>query len=386
MFRGPRLLTLALGAVLAAVAAAGDDRVPFVEGLRHMGSCVVESPVVRPAEGPRSRVVLAEGLVDGGNEEQPLERAFGPSRSARDFTDADTVEPPRSTAHPIPERTVPPFPAAVPLESMLAGDDLGRHNRVHDVLVGPPRPAPETSPQSAPGPVISADYFTDATAGAATIQLLDDQLPPAPPAAVPLTPESPPAAVPGRTPPATAPYVSSGFVDPRYESTSESSIYTSVCRRCGRTHCHCVYAPFGDAVRSAFGQQIHRGSARLLTLYAYDFHPVGTPHQSQLTSRGSYQLDKMVARLQYTPSPIRIEASGNDSLDAARRIRVLESLGALGIADADGLVVTVRTGAGRPAIEMLESSYDLLESIRLRGRTIEEGGSATFTGGAQFGQ
>lgn len=387
MIRSFHLLTLALGAILSTGVADAGEHAPFAEGLFHLGSSVRDARHQQNHRDAGSPVVHAD-LDDANGNNSRVEQTLGaisveyivPER----VPEHDPGDVARTAPREVPEANVPGETGVVPLETMLDGEDLGIRDRVHEFLTR--RPPTEQDPEVDTEGVIAADFLTDESDAAATVQLSDDQLPPPPPPSAGPTegpePPEPAAPMPAMESPPTLPSapVSTGFIDPRYQLSAESSIYTWTCERCGRLHCHCVYAPFGEAMRSAFGQQIHLGSAELMTLYAYDFHSERTPLQSRLTTRGEYQLDKIVRRLQFTPAPIRIQATGNDALDAARRIRVLEALGDRGIADADGLVVTVRTGAGRPAIELLESSNGLLESIRERGRTIKD------VGGARFGQ
>lgn len=394
MIRSSHILTLALGAVLTAGVAGAGEQPSLARGLVGLGSGVQDAR--RPQSNPDapSPVVHAH-LDDADRSRGRVEQTLGaisvdymvPERVPEDELDDVGQTAPME----FPEAIAPAETRAVPLETMLGGDDLGVHDRVHEFLTRRTRTEQRHDVDAAG--VIAAEFRSDEQDDpAATVQLSDDQLPPAPPPSAglmsgPDTPRPAAAASPVEAPPAipSAP-LTTGFIDPRYELSAESSIYVWTCQRCGRTDCHCVYAPFGEAVRSAFGQQIHLGSARLMTLYAYDFLPEGTPRQTELTSRGEYQLEKIVSRLQYTPSRIKIEASGNDTLDAARRMRVLQALGAMGIDNADGMVVTVRTDPGRPAVELLESSYDLLESIRERGQTLQGGGTATFSGATRFGQ
>lgn len=217
-----------------------------------------------------------------------------------------------------------------------------------------------------------------------------DGIPPEPPAPSPMASAEPrqpaSASESGVLIPQAVPEAPPGYIDPRYVFSGESSVYTSTCRRCGRVHCQCVYAPFGESVSTAFGRQIYHGSAALMTLYSFDFQPQETSDPSELTSRGQYQLDKIVRRLRFTPAPIRIQATPDADLNAARRQQVVQALEARGVTDASGLVVTVRTGEGRSSAEELESSGGFLENLNQRGQTVQVQSSAGFSGAAVFGR
>jgi hypothetical protein len=207
-------------------------------------------------------------------------------------------------------------------------------------------------------------------------QAIAETPPPAPEAAE-TVPETPIETVPGMIVPAPQ---FEGGIHPYYVTSAEDSHYFSECRHCGRAHCRCTYAPLGASLIAAFGRQAYLGSVEMMTLFDYDFS------HSALTVRGIHQLQKCVRRMEVTPGPIKIEATWNPAVDAARREHVVEMLTAWGVPEAGGLVITVRTERGREAIESLETSEGLLQQIRARGRTIRPEDSATFSGTAIFGR
>jgi hypothetical protein len=172
-----------------------------------------------------------------------------------------------------------------------------------------------------------------------------------------------------------------GGYHPYYIISGEQSIYASECYLCGHRHCRCTYAPFGDSVYAAFSRQAYLGAVQLLSLYDYDFQQI----RPELTPRGTYQLQKCLRQLEITPDAIKIQATLNMELDAARREYVIGMLSLWGISNAESMVTTVRMPKGRPSIETLETANGLLNNLSDRGRTIRAGGSAAFTG-ARFGQ
>lgn len=148
--------------------------------------------------------------------------------------------------------------------------------------------------------------------------------------------------------------------------------------------CESHVSSFGDSIYSAFSQQISNGSASLMTLYNYDFYPLGTERQAEISVRGKYQIQKIVDRLQFTSADIKLQATGDQILDSRRQANVIALLTDYGISN--NQVVLYHTYPGRSALEMKAHGLNLLNSVELRGRTVQSSGTASFSGSATFGQ
>jgi hypothetical protein len=144
--------------------------------------------------------------------------------------------------------------------------------------------------------------------------------------------------------------------------------------------------PFGDATLLMLSAQVNCGSEDMLMLYHYDFYPPHSQQEAQLTTRGRYQLSKMVWRLQITPVPITIQLlEGEHELNQRRLEQVVEVLTLYGVDHPDEFVTLGRQKHGVLAPEALVTSDNLLQSIELRGRTMQTGEAATFGGAISTG-
>jgi hypothetical protein len=133
------------------------------------------------------------------------------------------------------------------------------------------------------------------------------------------------------------------------------------------------------------GRQIYHGSAGMMMLYDYDFDSSDATRAAELTPRGLYQLQKFARRLEFTPAPITIQLSETDpALNAARWQNVVMQLSALGLANAETLVVLGRERFGVPATEALQTDAGLDYVIETRGRTVTPDSSARFGTGQVF--
>lgn len=165
-----------------------------------------------------------------------------------------------------------------------------------------------------------------------------------------------------------------GYVDKRYRSEGGRS-WSQSCSFCRQDCCDCLLAPAGDAVTTAFGRQIHNGSAAMMTIYAYDFFPIGGEREAQLTGRGRHQLQRIAERRRYTPAKIQIQQTGDPSLDQQRLLAVIEELGQYGISPDQ--VQLFRTHPGRTAAEAKVLGLKLLQDVEARGRTLQSSDSAS---------
>ena len=207
-------------------------------------------------------------------------------------------------------------------------------------------------------------------------------MPPAPePAAVPEPQgEAATARVPIAAPPAAAPFIANGAAEVQYLSSAWPGTWRPpVCS-------DIAFRPFGDAVMPTIGRQIYQGSVDLMTLYDFDFYSMATQQAAALTPRGLYQLRKFARRLEFTPAAITVQFSeSNPELGAARRMHVIQELSALGIANAEALVVLGRARFGVPATEAVQTAVGLESVIENRGRTVTPDSSARFGTGRVFG-
>ena len=147
-----------------------------------------------------------------------------------------------------------------------------------------------------------------------------------------------------------------------------------------------VFRPFGEGVMPIIGRQIYQGAVDLLTLYDFDFYDPATDQAAALTPRGHVQLQKFARRLQFAQAPITVQFSEwHPELAAARRHHVVQQLAALGVADADALVVLGRARFGVPATEAVQTAAGLESVIENRGRTVTPDSSARFGTGRSFG-
>jgi hypothetical protein len=181
-------------------------------------------------------------------------------------------------------------------------------------------------------------------------------------------------------PPIAAPYISDGAADVQYLSSAWPGNWRpAVCS-------DIAFRPFGDAVMPIIGRQIYHGAVDLMTLYDFDFHNPATDLAASLTPRGLYQLRKFAGRLQFTQAPITVQFSElRPELAAARRSHVVEQLAALGVANADALVVLGRARFGVPGTEAVQTAAGLESVIENRGRTVTPDSSARFGTGRSFG-
>jgi hypothetical protein len=202
--------------------------------------------------------------------------------------------------------------------------------------------------------------------------------------------------------------------DTRYISSAMNEGATP-CRFCGQTcgaHCrrpghvrhglfglkdklqrshwgYCNYfheRPLGETVIEAMTRQIAHGTSDLMTLYAYDFHPLESPLNAELTSRGLYQLRKIADRIQYAPQPVKLQSVPElAELDALRVRTISEQLLEWGVVVGPEQIVPVVLIGGLPASEAREINGTLLDDVRRRGRTVSGGGSADVTFGGFSG-
>jgi hypothetical protein len=179
--------------------------------------------------------------------------------------------------------------------------------------------------------------------------------------------------------PASAAYVPHGASDVQYLSSAwPGNWQPPVCS-------DIAFRPLGDAVMPIIGRQIYHGAIDLMTLYDFDFHNPASDLAASLTPRGLYQLRKFAGRLQYTQAPITVQFSElHPELAAARRERVVQELAALGIANADALVVLGRARFGVPGTQAIQTAAGLESVIENRGRTVTPDSSARFGTGRSF--
>ena len=136
----------------------------------------------------------------------------------------------------------------------------------------------------------------------------------------------------------------------------------------------------------AMTRQIEHGTSDLMTLYAYDFHPLESPLNAELTSRGRYQLRKIADRLQYAPHPIKLQSVPDlGELDALRLRTIHEQLLEWGVVVGSEQIVPIVVTDGLPAVEAQEIHRSLLDDVRRRGRTVSGGDSADVTFGGFSG-
>jgi hypothetical protein len=131
--------------------------------------------------------------------------------------------------------------------------------------------------------------------------------------------------------------------------------------------------------------QVANGIADLMTLYDYDFFPAETMLGGQLSSRGVHQLRKILERLQYTSAPIKVQAAGQSELNALRVQAVAGQLLEWGVEVSPEQIVLVEVKNGISAWEAQEMHRTLLETVRLRGRTVRGGDSGGFSFGGFAG-
>lgn len=169
--------------------------------------------------------------------------------------------------------------------------------------------------------------------------------------------------------------ISDGGEDPRYRSSRLSSFY-AICPTCGHKCCRCVYAPFGDTIHGAFARQIRNGSSELMTLYNYDFYPLTTSQYGELTPRGIYQVEKIARRAEFTPTNIRLQATGNEQLDTTRLAAVVQELEKWGISGDRVVLISIFAAPSIPVF-----GPDSLKAIQSPGWTLQSASrAATFSG------
>ncbi len=219
----------------------------------------------------------------------------------------------------------------------------------------------------------------------AIVQVSADEPRPMPPArepaAVPVpADEAATARVPFVAPPAAAPPIVQRAAEVQYLSSAWPSSW------CPPVCSDIAFRPFGDALMPTIGRQIYQGSVDVMTLYDFDFYGAATEQAAALTPRGLYQLQKFAQRLPFTQAPITVQFSElHPELGAARRNRVAQELAALGVANADAMVVLQRAQFGVPATEAVQTAVGLESVIENRGRTVTPDSSARFGTGRVFG-
>ncbi len=139
--------------------------------------------------------------------------------------------------------------------------------------------------------------------------------------------------------------------------------------------------PLGESVYATLSQQIHRGLEDSMMLYHYDFYPEASQRAGELTPRGRTQLMKIIDRMQDHPTAIQIQITENQpNLNQVRRQHVVNALVMMGANVPEQLVVLAPMRHSGSAIEAGQIYENQLQSLILRGRTIQASGSARFGG------
>jgi hypothetical protein len=99
--------------------------------------------------------------------------------------------------------------------------------------------------------------------------------------------------------------------------------------------------PHGSLMRSHLDAQIAAGMAAQMMLYRYDFFDTDQPQAYALKPAGYRSVSRIVDFASVSPTPIMIESTGDDALDAARRQTVIRAMSQRGFPVDEEQVVTL---------------------------------------------
>ncbi len=99
--------------------------------------------------------------------------------------------------------------------------------------------------------------------------------------------------------------------------------------------------PHGSLIRAHLDAQIERGIAGQMIVYKYDFFDIDHPRANALKPAGFRSVSRIIDFAAVSPTPIMIESTGDNALDAGRRLTVINALTQMSFPVAEDQVITI---------------------------------------------